>query len=710
MAKSFARHWLTLAAGAAAVWLGLVLVAVPALIRAAYQQRAGVFNRLIGGRTTHPLSFYLDAWSRLALWLTLLLVAIAAMAFFWHRRGRQIRERVAARFQRDEYILSITELCVIAAALGSSAGLLEAILRGTRQRFAANSLAEFFPVELWLAPIASGLVFLIAALVYGVVAHRFRNARRISVVSFIAAFVAAYGVARAVRVGLHPLAIVILAIGLASIAARRTRQRPAGALRTARRTLASVLLVSLLTAAGLAATKAFGARSAVRRLVAARPGAPSVLFIILDTVRASSLGLYGHDRPTSPNLDAFARRGVTFDMAVATAPWTLPSHASMFTGRYPGAHRANWKTRLDGEYPVLAEMLSDAGYETAAFVANFHYASTASGIGRGFAQYVDYPATFGAAAKSSWASHAVISRINDIRGDHRNVVRRTAADINRELLDFLANRDRTRPYFAFVNYFDAHAPYAAPEPFRGRYTRAGALYWHHAGGYRYTKKQLQDLRGSYDESISYLDHEIGRLIRRLDAGHLLDNTIVIITSDHGEQFGEKEPRIVDHINGVYFSLLHVPLIAVSPGLIPADMRVTPAVSLGDLPATVLELAGVPPAADLPGGTLSRFWHPSAVGKPSQPFAELTAQEKDASNFLGYRGQVRTIIRKEMQYIRDAGGREELYDLPDDPFERADLSKRPGLAPEISDLRSVIDSIVAALPRKAQRNKSRRGIE
>ena len=194
---------------------------------------------------------------------------------------------------------------------------------------------------------------------------------------------------------------------------------------------------------------------------------------MLDTVRADHLSLYGYERRTSPTLERLAKRGIRFDQARATAPWTLPSHASMFTGRWPHELSTKWMCPLRGDVPTLAEYLGSLGYATAGFVGNTSYCSYDSGLDRGFTHFQDYVldklsavrtvhlidlslkalARLGPSLRMHW-----MTRMRLAYGD-----RKVARDINREFLDWLSRRrEPRRPFFAFVNYLDAHAPYVLP--------------------------------------------------------------------------------------------------------------------------------------------------------------------------------------------------------------------------------------------------------
>ncbi len=187
--------------------------------------------------------------------------------------------------------------------------------------------------------------------------------------------------------------------------------------------------------------------------------AANVLLIVLDTVRAQSLSLNGYERETSPQLERLARRGLSFENAISTSPWTLPGHASMFTGRYPHEVSADWSVPLDATFPTLAEVLASNGYATAGFVANVGYCSYEHGLNRGFAYYSDYQFSLGQFILSSSLGRTVASsdRLRRISGYHELLNRRTAENINNDFLHWLSTRGR-QPFFAFLNYYDAHEP------------------------------------------------------------------------------------------------------------------------------------------------------------------------------------------------------------------------------------------------------------
>ena len=194
---------------------------------------------------------------------------------------------------------------------------------------------------------------------------------------------------------------------------------------------------------------------------------PNVLLIVLDTVRASSLSLYGYARDTTPQLTRWARRGVRFDWAVAPACWTFPSHCCFFTGRWPYELNSHWQLVLNTPHPTLAEFLAARGYLTAGFVANTSYCSYETGLDRGFAHYEDYPLSprtiLGSTAVGRWITQNVLSYRDFYGRKWIQYQSRDAGGINRAFLDWLSRQRRgERPFFAFLNYLDAHEPFLVP--------------------------------------------------------------------------------------------------------------------------------------------------------------------------------------------------------------------------------------------------------
>lgn len=328
----------------------------------------------------------------------------------------------------------------------------------------------------------------------------------------------------------------------------------------------------------------------------------SLVLVVIDTLRADHLGAYGYSRDVSTMLDARTDSAVVFEHVLAPSPWTLPSMASMLTGRYPVRHgaglrarskaesRAGYPTqprptrhlgtfaRLHEDVPVLAEVLSEAGYSTAATVTN-HFLDPVFGMDRGFETY-DAPVDTLAGRNADWVVDQALA-----------------------LLDGLP-----RPYFLLVHLFDPHVPYGAPEPFAGRYTGAYEgrleLPFQRAREVRTGKLPLDEadrrfLVDAYDEQIAFAGFELDRLLARLLDGPEAGSTIVVLTSDHGEEFFEHGG--FEHGHSVFQEVLRVPWMMWGPEITAG--RIERPVSLVDLAPTVIEALGLEQPARMDGQSL-----------------------------------------------------------------------------------------------------------
>lgn len=436
----------------------------------------------------------------------------------------------------------------------------------------------------------------------------------------------------------------------------------------------------LMAAAVVVALVAYGASIYRERAAAAATGvaaatAPNLLFITLDTVRAQDMSLYGYNRPTTPELEKIAADGVCFDRAISTVSWTLPSHATMFTGHYgfeifhdfSRMDNQDWELPMGKEYPTLAEFLGARGYRTGGFVANWMYCDRVYGLDRGFATYRDYDMSLPQVIKSSFLTRAGANTFIDLTDRSVVLARKSAAVINGELLDWL-DRERTQPFFAFLNYMDVHEPYAPLPPYAGTFTTEQAPPVPKKPPTWKVPADVAMRRLQYDETLAYLDHELGELFNELEHRGRLKNTVVIITADHGEHFGEH--GIISHGDTLYMPVLHVPLMILDPENVATGQRVSETVSLRDLPATVAELLHLE-NAPFPGRSLARFWngHP---GPPEPAFANLdcTIHRPPIMSIT----HLKSLVDDRYQYISDVGNvREELYDLGTDPNETADLA-------------------------------------
>ncbi|MBI4004253.1 MAG: sulfatase [Candidatus Omnitrophica bacterium] len=425
-------------------------------------------------------------------------------------------------------------------------------------------------------------------------------------------------------------------------------------------------------------------------------GRPNVLLIVMDTTRADRLSSYGYPRNTTPHLDRFAQEGVLFEQASATAPWTLPSHASLFTGLYVAQHGADTShRRLDDHLVTLAELLREQGYQTVGF-SNNGAVSVAMNFQQGF-EVFEESRFFRGQAFRQLAIVRLLDRFQlPQRGGNAH-----AAETNKRIRAWFERRyDRRRPFFLFINYMEPHFSYEPPEPYRRRFLRLPnevrrSLRRGHAVIKSPPPVSLDEpiretLGDLYDGELAYLDMRIGELLDEFRARKLLDDTVVIVTSDHGENIGHHE--ILGHHDCVYETLLHVPLIIRYPKALPAGARVGQPVSLVDVLPTLLALLEVrAPAleASLPGYSfvgsglavredrviLSEY-EIARLGPQGAGGSGRTNATADATATA----KLKSLREGALKFIRSPDGRHELYDLERDPAESRNLiAELPGQA-------------------------------
>ena len=516
----------------------------------------------------------------------------------------------------------------------------------------------------WTGPVATVVLFAIAIAGLGLVAALLRRRDRLWpaatwVFGFLAGFAALYSFPQ-----IHRLVALLLSAAAATVLTRLSGEATPARRRQVRWTAALLSVATL----GIAATTLIRDALRERRInqpAASAPDAPNVLLLVLDTVRAISLSLYGYQRETTPELSRWAARGVVFTRAYSTSPWTLPSHASMMTGRWMHEMSADWMVPLDRTYPTLAEVLGRQGYRTGGFVANTDYASAEVGLDRGFGRFEDYTLDFGQMLRSAslWRAAARITPIRRIIGNHDNMGRRTAPEISEAFLRWL-DRDPARPFFGFLNYYDAHRPYFPPGEWPSRFRTPGVEL-----NPRYRREdgsepdpapeRIQGAVDAYDNSIAYLDSEIGKLLGELERRGVLGRTIVIITSDHGEEFFEHQ--LWDHGNSLYHPSVHVPLLVIAPGRAPAGVRSPAPVSIRSLPVTVVDLLRLPGESPFPGTSLAGAW--SGASLSDSILVGVRKVLRQPSWYPASAGDLGSVVTARHQYIRNQGsGAEELLDL------------------------------------------------
>jgi arylsulfatase A-like enzyme len=447
-----------------------------------------------------------------------------------------------------------------------------------------------------------------------------------------------------------------------------------------------------------------------RQPAALRPGLghPNVLVVMWDTVRADRLSAYGYEKPTTPRLAEFARSGSLFEQVISPAIWTLPSHASLFTGLPVSAHGATASHKwIDSSFPKLAELFRDAGYDTYMFSSN-PFVSDMTNSAPGF-ETVDYVWETPWNEKTAQAirakldprdrSNALAVRFNlaGLGADPRRLGI-TSADLTqsgpviKEAFEhWLDRRDSAKPFFAFLNYMEAHYPRLPSLSARlkvmtpAQVDRSFTLDQDHTllmdhmfGRHVFSEEDLAVISGVYDASLIDLDAATAQLFDMLEDRGLLDETVVLLTSDHGENLGEH--GLMEHKYNVYNTVTRVPLVVRYPPRVPAQ-RVFEPVSALDIHATLLDLAGIPPPQPAthsislfapPELRAGRGFFISEMLAPASRALRLASKRFPDFDSSPWMRRFRAVEMDGLKFIRASDGRRELYDLATDPQETNNL--------------------------------------
>jgi arylsulfatase A-like enzyme len=475
----------------------------------------------------------------------------------------------------------------------------------------------------------------------------------------------------------NALALIGLAAVLATaiLLARLRRGSPWSAARQAAGALAVLAVFAIIVETG-------GHRPAYAKpALVPTPPSPNVVLITMDTARADHVSVYGYARDTTPNLRQFARRATVYSRAFATSDFTLPTHASIFTGLYPAFHGAGLVATgprsvtalpLGPGPPTVAGMLAARGYGTAAVVANYAYLAPWTGLLRGF-------------TAADWTRPVTLTGENQefyLRESVRRVLRAaslpngfdrismTATDVNRaaeRLLDRIGS-----PFFLFLNYMDAH-DYLPPPPFDTYFPGKQPKFDNHRDPVRWSddvnsheRPLLPEARAhlisQYDGGIAAEDAAIGEFLAWLDRRHALDNTLVIVLSDHGEGFGEHS--LLGHgLGSVHQTQIAIPLIVKYPHQ-DEGRRSDRLVSQVDVAPTIFDVTGIARPKDLAGRNLME-----PASESDAVYARARSVMPNIPRFQGIR---RTILSGSLKLITWTQGPPELYDLASDPGEEHNL--------------------------------------
>lgn len=575
----------------------------------------------------------------------------------------------------------------LAAWFGLVAGLVESLSHVGRWIF------ETVPLRLGLyltwMPAAANLLFFTAVGLLLIPLHR-RWPRLLTPPRLVGIFATMAGMAalRELDGHLGVITVDIIALGLGVQAAQRLGARWVGFSRFLRPAVPGLLGLLMAVAVGIEVRYRLLERRTLLALPAPAAGVPNVLLLILDTVRSENLSAYGYHLETSPVIGRLAEEGVRFGRAYSTAPWTLPSHASMMTGRWSHELTASWHTPLDRRDSTLAEALAARGYRTGGMVANLSYTSRWTGLDRGFAHYdaqrISLPQVLRTAAFTAKLYEARPFR-DLLPPAWRDYRRKSAREVNDELLAWL-DRSPPRPFFAFLNYLDAHEPYLPLAPFDTAF--AGVDYPPlppAAHGGLHKDDRPRPMR-PYDQAIAYIDAELGRLLAELERRGLRENTLIIVSSDHGEEFGEH--GIYGHGHTLYLPSLSVPLVVNLPGKLPGGLVVEARTSLRDLPATIMDLVSDGGNQPFPGASLARFWR-----SPNPALDTLLVGTRWARNRPAWdatsRGDLQGLLAGDLAFMRDVELKGELYQLASDSAQRRNLAGDPGWADSTAALHAYL---------------------
>lgn len=481
-------------------------------------------------------------------------------------------------------------------------------------------------------------------------------------------------------------AALLLSLGAALQMARSFQNSPEFCLKACRRIAPIGCLLTLTTAAIIQGQQSTRNSYTASDLPEPPQNAPNILFIVWDTVRADFVGTFDDSGVATPHLDQLAEQGTVFHRAVAPASWTLPSHASMFTGQFPNELSTDWLTPIPEQQVMLAEVLSEHGYLTSGFVSNAGYCGRSAGMHQGFAHFEDFIFSWKKLFLANFYSrlfyfHVVLPKQPSLS------IEKTGREVTRDFLTWKKETQFDHPEFTFLNYMDAHYPYL-PENLDGRsLTHQEVL---QMLSFRYAHPgmiddQLQQLAiACYREQIKTLDRELGKILNFLKTEEELNNTVIIVASDHGEQFGEH--GIYYHGNSLYQSVVHVPLVV-------CDFRdpknrtvVQQPVSLRNLGATILDFARVPAGHQIQGTSLrSISMSDNSEGNQQNPVYGYNSMEQINNprypapaffkNSLGWKGRMDLWVDDTYSFIRGPDGQIELYNLITDPMEENDLSEK-----------------------------------
>ncbi|MBI4789233.1 MAG: sulfatase [Chloroflexi bacterium] len=444
------------------------------------------------------------------------------------------------------------------------------------------------------------------------------------------------------------------------------------------------------------------------------PTRPNILIFLMDTQPVRNMTCYGFAQNTTPNVQKIADEGLVYDQHYGTGAWTVPTHASLFTGKYQSGHGAGAQYEyLSRSFPTLAEALNENGYATIGFNNNSWVSQDETNIARGFSQWVMIPRPMGRNVQAGPEDEYIVET---------NVDSGASSTIDAIMQWFDHERDASKPFFMFVNCIEPHLRVWAPEPFRSRFLLSGVSQAQarrvnqdeyaerlgtvpdRADGHM-TQADWDILKSLYDGETAYLDSRMGIVFDFLRARGILDETLLIITADHGDLLERR--GLMGHHLALFDDLIHTPLIVRKPGLIPQSARFSGFVQICDWFPTFLDLLDIRSdklAGEIHGVSMAPTWR----GEPTRDFA-LAEYQKGVQvveralriapldwDYRPWLRRIKTIRAGQFKYHWYSDGADLLFDVSADPGERHNLiAERPEIATE---LRKKIESLLLSVKR------------
>ena len=494
------------------------------------------------------------------------------------------------------------------------------------------------------------------------------------------------------------------------------------------RHLASILgLLALIIWASAALSGRNRALPPIPAHLAADPGLPPVVLVSFDTTRADHMSVYGYSRKTTPHLEEFARHATLYEDAVAASDWTLPSHASMFAGLYASWHGAHGYAGdpieirpLPDTIPTLAGILRDRGMVTAGVAANKYFLAPEWGLGRGFQSFnVQTPVPILPLDRPYYLRYGIrrlLSCCVDTVGFDQQC--RSAEAVNTDAISVIEGQGvRGRSFFLFVNYMDAHAPYVAGVPagvalpsgkgaptFSQLVTITDEVMIRHA---EFPEPQRRLAMERYDAGIATEDAALEDLLQWLKRRDLYDRALIIVTSDHGEAFGEH--RLIAHGVSTYEDQVHVPLFIKFPHQ-STPRAVRGLVSHVDILPTVLHVLGIPNPPKVQGISLV---NPGDLSSRTVFTESFPVQPWTREKLLLNRTE-RAVRRGPYKLIVSDHGKHELFDVESDPRELhnltvLDLPQAAGLESEMREWLRMVPAQAVSKPVNEEQMRRLKGL-